>query len=60
MATVKQLELNVKRANDKIVKLTKELAGQKALKVKLGEALKKAKASLPKKAVKKNKSKKKK
>ena len=55
MATVKQIELSIKRAADKIVKLTKELAGQKEIKIKLAAALKKAKESLPKKTAKKKK-----
>lgn len=50
MLSVKQIELNVKRNNDKIVKLTKELAGLKETKIKLAADLKKAKEAAPKKA----------
>ena len=48
MLTFKQIALNLKRTNDKVTKLTKELAGLKQLKVKLSADLKKAKDSAPK------------
>ena len=49
MLSVKQIELNAKRNNDKIAKLTKELAGLKENKIKLASELKKAKEAAPKK-----------
>ncbi len=50
MATVKQIELSLKRANDKITRITKELADLKGIKIKLTADIKKAKESSPKKA----------
>lgn len=53
MLTFKQIALNLKRANDKITKITKELGTLKQLKVKLTADLKKAKESAPNKKTKK-------
>jgi hypothetical protein len=42
MATAKQISLNIRRADARIAKLTKEITGLKAKKVKLAAALKSA------------------
>ncbi len=49
MATVKQIELSLKRTNNKIARITKELADLKEIKIKLTADIKKAKESSPKK-----------
>ncbi len=53
MATIKQIQLSLKRTNDKIVKFTKEIACLKECKIKLTNDLKKEKESSPKKGKKK-------
>lgn len=59
MLTIKQIELSLKRTNDKITRLKKELTDLQKAKLKLSSDLKTAKASAPKKAVKKTVKKKK-
>lgn len=55
MATYAQIALSLKRTNDKITKLTKEIADAKQTKIKLTAELQKAKATAPKKAIAKKK-----
>ena len=59
MATLKQLELGLKRTTDKIAKLSEELAELKESKVKQAAEIKAAKATAPKAAPKKKTAKKK-
>jgi hypothetical protein len=53
MATVKQIALSLKRTENKIARLTKEVAGLKETKIKLSASLKSAKEASPVKSKKK-------